>query len=221
METARTKSGASERTRSVVFVGLAIAIIAVSAWVTVPIGPVPVTLQMFAITFAIVVLKPKEAVAAIAGYLLLGAVGVPVFSGMRGGIGVLAGPTGGFLWGYLIGVPLACLFLQAVRSVRAKRARSAAASAPSAVSSSAPKQSTVPPRRARVVDFLRTAGFEIVAGVVFTVVAYICGCAQYMAVANVSLAAAIATAVAPFAVIDLCKIAAAVICAQAVNAAVK
>ena len=65
METARTKTSASARTRSVAFVGLTIAIMAVSAWVTVPLGPVPFTLQMFAITFAIVVLRPKEAIAAL------------------------------------------------------------------------------------------------------------------------------------------------------------
>ena len=93
MESTKTRSEATQRTRSVVFVGLTIAIMAVSAWVVVPLGPIPFTLQMFAITFAIVVLSPKEAIAAITGYLLLGAVGVPVFSGMRGGIGVLAGPT--------------------------------------------------------------------------------------------------------------------------------
>ncbi len=112
------KAPASSRTRSVAFAGLTIALIAVSAWVVVPLGPIPFTLQMFAITFAICVLTPKEATAAIFGYELLGAVGVPVFSGMRGGIGVLAGPTGGFLWGYLIGVPLAALFLKAVGSRR-------------------------------------------------------------------------------------------------------
>ena len=95
------------RSRSVAFTALSIAIMAVSAWITVPIGPVPFTLQMFAVTFAILVLTPKQAVGAIAGYLAIGAIGVPVFSGMRGGIGVLLGPTGGFLWGYLIGVALA------------------------------------------------------------------------------------------------------------------
>ena len=116
METVRTKTSASARTRSVAFVGLTIAIMAVSAWVTVPLGPIPFTLQMFAVTFAVVVLQPKEAIAAITGYLLLGAVGVPVFSGMRGGIGVLAGPTGGFLWGYLLGVAAAVLFLYVART---------------------------------------------------------------------------------------------------------
>ena len=95
------------RSRSIAFTALSIAIIAVSAWITVPIGPVPFTLQMFAVTFAILVLTPKQAICAIAGYLAHGAIGVPVFSGMRGGIGVLMGPTGGFLWGYLIGVSAA------------------------------------------------------------------------------------------------------------------
>ena len=97
----------SSRSQAIAFTALSIAIIAVSAWITVPIGPIPFTLQMFAVTFAILVLMPKQAIAAIAGYLALGAIGVPVFSGMRGGIGVLMGPTGGFLWGYLIGVSVA------------------------------------------------------------------------------------------------------------------
>lgn len=103
------------RSRSVAFTALSIAIITVSAWITVPIGPVPFTLQMFAVTFAILVLAPKQAIGAIAGYLALGAIGAPVFSGMRGGIGVLMGPTGGFLWGYLIGVSLAVAVLALFR----------------------------------------------------------------------------------------------------------
>lgn len=103
------------RSRSIAFTALSIAIITVSAWITVPIGPVPFTLQMFAVTFAILVLSPKQAISAIAGYLALGAIGVPVFSGMRGGIGVLMGPTGGFLWGYLIGVALAVAILALFR----------------------------------------------------------------------------------------------------------
>ena len=104
------------RTRSIAFIALSIAIMAVSAWITVPIGPVPFTLQMFAMTFAIQVLMPRQAIAATAGYLVLGAIGVPVFSGMRGGIGILMGPTGGFLWGYLIGVTLAAGLLSLFRS---------------------------------------------------------------------------------------------------------
>lgn len=119
MEKASTRikplAATDSRSRSIAFIALSIAIITVSAWITVPIGPVPFTLQMFAVTFAILVLAPKQAIGAIAGYLALGAIGVPVFSGMRGGIGVLMGPTGGFLWGYLIGVSLAVAVLALFR----------------------------------------------------------------------------------------------------------
>jgi len=114
-KTVKPSASTASRTRAIAYVAMTIAIIAVSAWVTVPIGPVPFTLQMFAVTFALLILKPKQAIAAIAGYLALGAIGVPVFSGMRGGIGVLMGPTGGFLWGYLIGVSLAVAVLALFR----------------------------------------------------------------------------------------------------------
>lgn len=214
METVRTKTSASARTRSVAFVGLAIAIIAVSAWVTVPLGPIPFTLQMFAVTFAIVVLPPKEAIAAIAGYLLLGAVGVPVFSGMRGGIGVLAGPTGGFLWGYLFGVAAAALFLYVVRT---KLGVAGGKGAPKLTRAEAAALS--PGRRA--VLFVRNFGVDIAAGIIFTAIAYVCGCVQYMAVGQVDLATAFLTACAPFIVVDLCKIVTAVVCADAVRAVVK
>ncbi|MDE8702332.1 biotin transporter BioY [Adlercreutzia equolifaciens] len=203
-----SRKGASSRSRSVAFVGLTIALIASSAIIAVPIGPVPITLQMFAITFAIVVLPPKAATAAIVGYLVLGAVGVPVFSGMRGGIGVLAGPTGGFLWGYLLGVPLASLFLAGARKAfgnargeaRLSRAERAA-------------QSVLQ----RAASFLRNFGLELVAGIIFTAVAYVCGWAQYMVVAQVGPEVAFLTACAPFIALDLAKIIAAVVCARAVK----
>lgn len=201
------------RTKSIAFIGLTIAITAVSAWITVPLGPVPFTLQMFAITFAIVVLQPREAIFSILGYLALGALGVPVFSGMRGGIGVLAGPTGGFLWGYIFGVAAAVGFLYLVRTytdwdihskeVRAKMVEAGKTSAAS-----------------RAIAFVRSAGVEVFAGVLFTGIAYICGMFQYMAVAQVDLGVAFATCCAPFIMVDLAKIVAAVIVAQQVRAVV-
>lgn len=206
---AQTQARPLSRTRSIAFVGLTIAIMAVSAWVTVPLGPIPFTLQMFAVTFAIVVLKPQEAIAAIVGYLLLGAIGVPVFSGMRGGVGVLAGPTGGFLWGYLFGVAAAVLLLMVVRS---RSARREAQADPASVAALTGMQ--------KVLGFLRVAGVEIVAGILFTAISYLCGWAQYMAVAGVGPEAAFLACVAPFVVVDLIKIVAAVACARAVKAIV-
>ena len=93
----------TSRAQSIVRIALTIAIMAVSAWISIPIGPVPFTLQCFAVAFAICVLPAKECLASVGGYLVLGAFGVPVFSSMRGGISILAGVTGGFLWGYFIG----------------------------------------------------------------------------------------------------------------------
>lgn len=206
---AQTQARPLSRTRSIAFIGLTIAIMAVSAWVTVPLGPIPFTLQMFAVTFAIVVLKPQEAIAAIVGYLLLGAIGVPVFSGMRGGVGVLAGPTGGFLWGYLFGVAAAVLLLMVVRS---RSARREAQGDPASAAALTGVQ--------KALGFLRVAGVEIIAGILFTAISYLCGWAQYMAVAGVGPEAAFLACVAPFVVVDLIKIVAAVACARAVKAIV-
>lgn len=108
-------AGASSRAKTVAFVGLSVALIAISAWIVVPIGPVPFTMQMFAITLVICVLPPSQAIAVIFAYVALGGIGVPVFSGFRGGIGVLMGPTGGFLLGYLVAVPAAAGLLWLAR----------------------------------------------------------------------------------------------------------
>ena len=107
MGTMKNKANNNTRTRSVAFCGLSVAMMAISAWIVVPFGPVPFTLQTFAMVFALLVLQPREALASIGTYLAMGALGLPVFSAMRGGIGVIAGPTGGFLWGFLIGAAMA------------------------------------------------------------------------------------------------------------------
>ena len=109
VEQVQKKTAAGSRTRSIAFVALTVAITAVSAWVTVPLGPVPFTLQIFAVAFMVLVLQPKEAVAAITAYLVLGAVGVPVLANFSGGIDKFVGPTGGFLisfpiMAYIIGL---------------------------------------------------------------------------------------------------------------------
>ncbi len=165
----------STRTKDIAFCGLFIALITVSAWVTVPIGPVPVTLQMFAIPLAICVLRPKIAVSAIYAYVLLGALGVPVFSGMRGGIGALLGPTGGFLWGYLIAVPVACAILWAARRAGLIR--------PDLGADPLEKPSTW----MRAKGILASSGMFMVAGVVFTAIAYAFGVAWFMHMSNVGL----------------------------------
>lgn len=79
------------------------ALTAVCAWIAVPIPPVAFTLQTFAVLLALGILGGKWGSVSILLYLLLGTVGLPVFSGFRGGAGVLLDATGGFLWGFLLG----------------------------------------------------------------------------------------------------------------------
>ena len=76
------------------------ALIAVCAWICVPVLDIAFTLQTLGIFLAFGLLGGKWGSAAVLIYLLLGAVGLPVFSGFQGGIGVLAGVTGGYLWGF-------------------------------------------------------------------------------------------------------------------------
>ncbi|MDI3317693.1 MAG: biotin transporter BioY [Bacillota bacterium] len=95
-------------------VGLMAALIAALAAFSIPLPftPVPFTLQIFGVLLAGALLPPAEAVAAVALYIALGAVGLPVFAQGHAGVGVLLGPTGGYLWGDLAGVGLAAWLLQ-------------------------------------------------------------------------------------------------------------
>ena len=78
------------------------ALMCICAWISIPAGNLIFTLQSFAFLLALFVLGGKGAVVSVAVYLLLGMVGLPVFSGFRGGFGMLLGVTGGYLWGFLL-----------------------------------------------------------------------------------------------------------------------
>lgn len=81
--------------------GCCAALLAVCAWLAVPVGDIAVTMQTFGVFLTLLLLGGGKGTAACGVYLLLGAVGLPVFSGFQGGLGVLLGPTGGYLWGFL------------------------------------------------------------------------------------------------------------------------
>ena len=87
------------------------AIIAAGAFISIPLpfSPVPITLQNLFVILAGLVTGPLTGTLAVAVFLTAGALGAPVFSGMRGGMTVKAGPTGGFLAGYLLAAFLAGL----------------------------------------------------------------------------------------------------------------
>ena len=79
------------------------ALTAICAWLSIPIPPVAFTMQTFALLLALGVLGGKWGSVSIWLYLLLGLVGLPVFSGFRGGAAALLDVTGGFLWGFALG----------------------------------------------------------------------------------------------------------------------
>lgn len=93
------------KAKPLVYTAVMAALITVCAWITIP-TVVPFTLQTFAIFLAVGVLGGKLGSLAVGVYLLLGAVGLPVFSGFAGGAASLLNVTGGFLWGFL---PMALL----------------------------------------------------------------------------------------------------------------
>ncbi|MBR5262612.1 MAG: biotin transporter BioY [Clostridia bacterium] len=83
-----------------ILVSLSAALICICSWIQVP-SAVPFTLQTFAVVLVSAVLGAKKGAAATLVYLLLGAVGLPVFSGFQGGVGALLGATGGYVFGFV------------------------------------------------------------------------------------------------------------------------
>lgn len=77
--------------------------LALSANLEIPLQPVPFTLQILALGFITATLKPKEAASAAGAYVAAGALGAPVFAGGLGGMWRVAGPTGGFILGFIAG----------------------------------------------------------------------------------------------------------------------
>lgn len=85
--------------KSTVLVACMVTLLIVCSWLSIPL-PIPVTLQTFGLFLLGGLLPPKQRLATVAVYLMLGAMGLPVFASFQGGIGTLFGPTGGFLLGF-------------------------------------------------------------------------------------------------------------------------
>ena len=82
------------------------ALTAICAWLSIPIPPVAFTMQTFGLLLTLGVLGGKWGSISIWLYLLLGLMGLPVFSGFRFGAAALLDVTGGFLWGFALGAPV-------------------------------------------------------------------------------------------------------------------
>lgn len=89
------------KARNIALCALFAALLAVCAWISIPVTDIAFTLQTFGVFLTLGLLGGKLGTAAIVVYLCMGAIGLPVFSGFRGGIGVLLGVTGGYIAGFL------------------------------------------------------------------------------------------------------------------------
>lgn len=95
-----------EKIKDLALCALFTAVLCLCAWIAIPTPTGVITLQSFGVLLALLTLGGRRGLISIGVYLLLGAVGLPVFSGFRGGTGALLGSTGGYLWGFALGAGL-------------------------------------------------------------------------------------------------------------------
>ena len=98
----KMKNGSIRTTKNIIFIGLFAAITAVLSQIAIPLPTnVPLTLQTFAVALAGYFLGAVKGTVAMVVYVMLGAVGVPVFANWKGGFSVITGATGGFIVGFI------------------------------------------------------------------------------------------------------------------------
>ena len=95
-----TVAATRSKTYDMVYIAVFAVVMAVCSWISIP-AQVPFTLQTFGVFMAVGVLGGKRGTIAVLVYILLGAVGIPVFAGFSGGIGSLFGMSGGYIIGFL------------------------------------------------------------------------------------------------------------------------
>ena len=89
------------RTRDMVYIAVFAALITICSWIAIPTA-IPFTLQTLGVFLAVGLLGGKRGTLAVLTYVLMAAVGLPVLTGFRGGIGALLGNTGGYVLGFLL-----------------------------------------------------------------------------------------------------------------------
>ncbi len=95
-------NGEKNRTQKLILCALFAALTAVLSQIAVPLPMVPINMALLAVYLAGGVLGARDGAMSQVVYVLMGAVGLPVFSLFRGGIGILLGPTGGYIAGYIL-----------------------------------------------------------------------------------------------------------------------
>jgi len=152
--------------------------------IPVPMSPVPLSLSLFAVYLAAVLLGAKRGTICVLIYVLLGMVGLPVFSGFSGGIGVLLGPTGGYIIGYI-----PCALLTGVLAERKRLVKTEA-------------------EQQKRVQRWRKITWNTVAMVLGTLICYACGTAWFLVImgGTYTLMQALVICVVPYLIFDITKI---------------
>lgn len=88
--------------KDMLLTGIFAALVIISSYVVIPIGPVPHSLQPFAVMLSGFILGPKLGALSIITWIVLGSLGLPVFNQGQSGIAMLAGPTGGFILSFVV-----------------------------------------------------------------------------------------------------------------------
>lgn len=96
----------NKKIKDIAIISVAAAMICVVSPVSIPIGDIPISLATFIIYLIAAIIGPKKGTISVLVYILVGIIGVPVFSNYRAGISVIVGVTGGYIVGY---IPLALL----------------------------------------------------------------------------------------------------------------
>ena len=99
----KEKTAKGFKTIDLAYIGLGAALISVCAWISIPLT-IPITLQTMGVCIVSGLLGWKRGTLSVIAYILLGMVGLPVFSGFKNGIGAISGPTGGYIVGFIFTV---------------------------------------------------------------------------------------------------------------------
>ncbi|OUQ77096.1 biotin transporter BioY [Massilimicrobiota sp. An105] len=91
----------SNKTRDIVYMSVFTAMISICSWISIP-ASIPFTLQTMGVFTTVGLLGGKRGTLTVLTYILLGAIGIPVFAGLTGGVSVLLGTTGGYIIGFLL-----------------------------------------------------------------------------------------------------------------------
>ena len=100
------------KTNMLILSAIFAAVVAVCSQIQIPLAPVPINLATFAIFMTAGLLGWKYGTLSLIVYVLLGSVGAPVFAGFSGGFGVIAGPTGGYIVGYIFAALITGLIIE-------------------------------------------------------------------------------------------------------------